>query len=134
MAICAYRYCRVEFKPKKVGTPFEQKFHTPTCRMREWALNHPRVVKNFTGNGKTFHHAKVEKSSVLQKTLDLLMRTEPTTIQIAEYTGSTRASSDVSELRANGFNILATYIGLSENGRKIHRYKLRSQDNENKIP
>jgi hypothetical protein len=123
MAECQYRHCRIEFEPKKKGTRFEQKFHTQTCRSREWMLNHPRITKKHTGNG-SFHHAKLEKSTVLQKTLELLKRTEPTTIQIAEYTGSTRASSDVSELRHNGFNILATYVGLSDNGRKVHRYKL----------
>jgi hypothetical protein len=37
---------------------------------------------------------------------------------------STRASSDVSEARAAGFNIFCQYVGKSESGRKVHRYHL----------
>lgn len=72
---------------------------------------------------RSFHHAKLDRSDVLKKTLDILRRTNPTTKEIQDYTGSTRASSDISELRANGVQIDAVYIG-TVNGKRISRYVL----------
>ena len=42
--ICAYRKCQKEFKPKKAG----QKFHTDSCRIKEWEILHPRRGKKAT--------------------------------------------------------------------------------------
>ena len=47
-----------------------------------------------------------------------------TTLEINEHCSSTRASSDVSELRANGVRVVMSYEGKTESGRKIHRYAI----------
>ena len=49
-----------------------------------------------------------------------------TTIDIYDYCYpmTTRPSSDISELRANGVKILTTYVGKSANGSKVWSYKL----------
>ena len=47
-----------------------------------------------------------------------------TTFEITVHCQTTRATSDVSELRANNVDIITAYEGENENGRKIHRYTL----------
>lgn len=74
-----------------------------------------------------FHFSKIENSVMLQRTLERLRIGPATTLEIAQYTGSTRPSSDISELRANGFTIDCEYVGKSEAGRKIYRYTLREK-------
>ena len=53
-----------------------------------------------------------------------------TTMQINNATQSTRASSDVSELRANGYGVEAEYVGTNTNGRRVYRYRLTSEPNQ----
>ena len=47
-----------------------------------------------------------------------------TPIEINEQCQTTRASSDISELRQNGVELQVDYAGLSASGRKIFRYSL----------
>jgi hypothetical protein len=74
----------------------------------------------------TFHHASAD-SERIQRVVNALRRAGDaglTPIQLNDLCGSTRASSDVSEARAAGFNIFCQYVGKSESGRKVHRYHL----------
>jgi hypothetical protein len=48
-----------------------------------------------------------------------------TPLELNQQCGSTRASSDLSELRQNGFNIEKTFDGTTEAGRKVWRYVLQ---------
>ena len=67
------------------------------------------------------------KSKRLQKVLMRLRwwgKTGMTTFEIGLRCNSTRPSSDISELRANGKRISCKYEGLSADGRKIYRYTL----------
>jgi hypothetical protein len=56
--------------------------------------------------------------------------TGATTLDINEHCASTRASSDVSELRANGQRVVMAYEGKTANGRKLHRYFLIEEKHE----
>ena len=47
-----------------------------------------------------------------------------TTIEINERCQTTRASSDISELRQNGVEVQVDFNGTSQNGRKVYRYSL----------
>jgi len=47
-----------------------------------------------------------------------------TPIEINAQCGSTRATSDLSELKQWGFNIEKTFDGTTEAGRKVWRYVL----------
>lgn len=47
-----------------------------------------------------------------------------TTMQLNEICSSTRSSSDVSELRACGVAVVCEYCGLTDNGRRLHKYYL----------
>ena len=73
----------------------------------------------------TFHHAS-KKSSRIRKIWTALKQSRLglTTMELAKRCNSTRPESDASELRANGVKVCCTYEGLSENGRKVYRYKL----------
>jgi hypothetical protein len=75
---------------------------------------------------RTFHFRKVEKSRVLQRTMALLKRGMwVTTREIMRASGSTRPSSDISECRANGFDITARYDTKDQRtGARIFRYRL----------
>ena len=77
-------------------------------------------------NVKTFHHSTLA-SPRLQKLLAFLTErgaAGATTLEITQHCLTTRASSDVSELVANGLTVTTGYEGKTEDGRKIHRYTL----------
>ena len=79
----------------------------------------------------TFHHGDVKKSHRLRQVLFWLILCDcrgdgrTTTMEILNACpDTTRPSSDISELRANGVKILTTYVGKSANGSKVWSYKL----------
>jgi hypothetical protein len=75
---------------------------------------------------KTFHHSKLT-SARLQKLLAYLQECGlrgATTLELCQRCITTRPSSDVSELRANGVQIETQFEGTNENGRRIYRYTL----------
>jgi hypothetical protein len=72
---------------------------------------------------KRLHTAKLDRSDVLQRTLAVLRKRFPTTLELAKATGSTRPSSDISDLRANGHTITSQYVGTVD-GKRIFRYYL----------
>ena len=75
---------------------------------------------------KTFHHSTLD-SPRLAKLLAFLRERGAqgaTTLEICQHCCSTRASSDVSEARANGVKFVEKYEGQNENGRRITRYFL----------
>ena len=77
---------------------------------------------------RSFHHGSLETPR-LKKLLDYLRlrgTQGATTMDIALACATTRASSDVSEARANGVEIMVIDEGLNENGRRITRFILRS--------
>jgi hypothetical protein len=47
-----------------------------------------------------------------------------TPIEINAICGTTRASSDVSELRQNGVDIEKEFLGTTPSGRKVFAYRL----------
>lgn len=47
-----------------------------------------------------------------------------TPIELNQICNSTRASSDLSELRQHGIPIEKSYDGTSQNGRRVYRYRL----------
>lgn len=74
----------------------------------------------------SFHAASLS-SPRLRKMLDALEAnpvTGCTTMTLCQWCDSTRASSDISELRRNGVPIEVTYEGKNQNGRRVYRYKL----------
>jgi hypothetical protein len=76
----------------------------------------------------TFHAARLEKSIRLRRVLAVLRgsrRSGITTLALNELAHSTRGSSDVSELRANGFVIECRPGGTTPDGLRIHRYHLQ---------
>ena len=48
-----------------------------------------------------------------------------TTLALNRLAHSTRSSSDVSELRTNGFEIACKFVGTTPDGLRIHRYHLQ---------
>lgn len=71
------------------------------------------------------HHATLERSARLQKTLDVLLDGEyHTTADIQRHTGSMAPGTDISELRANNIAIDPAKFIKKENGRSIYAYKL----------
>ena len=75
---------------------------------------------------KTFHHSSLS-SPRLAKLLAFLRECKArgaTTLQITQACTTTRASSDVSELRACGVKVVDKFEGTNENGRKVFRYFL----------
>jgi hypothetical protein len=113
--------CGIELKPDQVrwanGNACKNKFNNMARHKGQELLTRKT----------NFHFANAERSDVLQKTLAFLRQGPRTTIEITHHTGTTRASSDISELRANGYMIDCEYVGLSDNGKKIHRYILREE-------
>lgn len=73
----------------------------------------------------TFHHGTM-KSHRLKMVLQFLTGcyAGATTMDIMDHCCTTRPSSDISELRANGVKIESKRIGKSENGGQIWSYKL----------
>lgn len=75
---------------------------------------------------KTFHHSTLE-SPRLSKLMAFLRKCGArgaTTLEITQGCCTTRASSDVSELAANGVLILTRFDGTTDTGRRIYRYIL----------
>jgi hypothetical protein len=73
---------------------------------------------------KTFHAADVEKSKRLKNVLRALCdRAEHSTAELFGRTRNARVSSDISECRANGYNIVCRYLGL-RNERRVFTYRL----------
>lgn len=74
----------------------------------------------------TFHHSSLDSARIKKVHEFLKARgdTGATTIELTDACGTTRASSDCSELRANGVNVVAEYVGKSDAGRKVWRYKI----------
>ncbi len=73
-----------------------------------------------------FHHGSLDNQR-LKVVLDLLRSraaSGATTMEINTITNSTRASSDVSEIRHNGLEVVCVYEGRTQNNRKINRYYL----------
>lgn len=79
-----------------------------------------------------FHHGHLDDERI-QRVLRALRDAHDaglTTIQLGDITGSTRASSDVSEARAalrevnSPYEIQTDYVGLSPSGRRVFRYRL----------
>ncbi len=75
---------------------------------------------------KRWHYADAKKSSRLLATREILSRHSwKTTLEIQRYTGSTRPSSDISELRANGADIVCRFDHYNpQTGNKIYRYRM----------
>ena len=72
-------------------------------------------------------HAAPITSSRIQRVYQALKRAGSkglTTIRLGEICNSTRPASDASEARSNGIGIACDYLGLSDGGRRIYRYKL----------
>jgi hypothetical protein len=74
----------------------------------------------------TFHHSTLESPRLAK--LRAFLRAQgaagATTLQITQACTTTRASSDVSELRACGVAVVDRFEGTNENGRKVFRYFL----------
>lgn len=115
------RYCECGCEAKLTG---KQKRWAPGCGDLFWSnarkLGADKVRDN---RRKTFHFAPVENNPRLEKILARLKRGSATTVELTNDTGTTRASSDVSELRANGHVITCTYLKKAESGRKIFMYE-----------
>ncbi len=76
----------------------------------------------------TFHAGTVETSPRLSAVLVYLEECGSegaTTLAILQHCPTTRPSSDVSELRANGYTVDCQYVGKSSAGAKVHRYTLQ---------
>jgi hypothetical protein len=72
-----------------------------------------------------FHFAKIADSDRLKKMESAVMDRRPhTTFELGKLADSPRPSSDISELRKNGFVFNVQYQGKNENGRKIHTFQL----------
>ena len=82
---------------------------------------------------KTFHHSTLESPRIAKLLAHLEAKGEQgaTTLELCEQCISTRASSDVSELRACLVDsprwIETVFEGTNENGRRVHRYILRQR-------
>lgn len=73
----------------------------------------------------SMHAANPERSQRLSKTLMAVSRRGGcTTMELAKATGSVAPSTDVSELRQRGWNVLSSYEGRTKTGRKVYRYTL----------
>ena len=83
---------------------------------------------------RTFHHSTLDSSRIKKLLAFLESRGEQgaTTIEITSACQTTRASSDVAELRAclagTAKRIETIYEGENENKRRVHRYVLKSDE------
>jgi hypothetical protein len=78
----------------------------------------------------TFHAGHVEKSVRLKRVLQCLRdhrRFGITTLSLNRLAFTTRSSSDVSELRSNGYRIDCKFVGSTPDGLKVHRYHLKTR-------
>ena len=75
------------------------------------------------------HKADSEKSARLQRTLAVLegFPSGATTWDIQSLTSSMAPSTDISELRQNGYGIDCQYAGKTTTGRRIFRYILKGK-------
>ncbi len=74
--------------------------------------------------------AKLENSPRLQRALDALLRAGKnglTTFDLFVATGSMAVHSDVSEIRANGYDISCAMVGKNASGRRVYRYTLEGK-------
>lgn len=81
---------------------------------------------------KSFHAANSEKSRRLQKVLRTMrfhLKDGLTTIQISYLANTPRPTSDISELRANGYEFESRYEGMKD-GCKVTRFWLLGRDKE----
>jgi predicted transcriptional regulator with HTH domain len=141
--VCQYRFCDLPdklFPKKKEG----QRFCCNAHRYQEWTLLHPRMSEDAAkqvpldleiigrARGNIFDvliPKKVEnvksasrsRSHIKRKILELLMKSNPTTLEINTYSGSTRGSSDISELREQGFSCECIKCG------SVNRFKLTDE-------
>jgi hypothetical protein len=77
-------------------------------------------------NNKSFHHGNLE-SPRLKKLLDFLRQRGTagcTPFDIIANCGTTRPTSDISELRANGIAIDCEFERNTDTARKVFRYRL----------
>lgn len=77
----------------------------------------------------SMHLTKIQSSKRLQSIIGLLMergRYGATTKELHEISGSMATSTEISCIRAQGYDIKATYEGRSEAGSKIYRYVLNT--------
>jgi hypothetical protein len=77
-------------------------------------------------NTKSFHHGNLE-SPRLKKLLDFLRQRGTigaTPFDMIANCGTTRPTSDISELRANGVAIDCEFERHTETERKVFRYRL----------
>ena len=75
---------------------------------------------------KTFHHGNLE-SPRLAKLLEFLRQrgtTGCTPFDMIANCGTTRPTSDISELRANGIQIDTSFERNTDTGRKVFRYRI----------
>jgi hypothetical protein len=74
----------------------------------------------------TFHHSPLTSPRMVKLIAFLHERgaSGATTLEICQACCSTRASSDVSEARANGVRFVEKFEGTNENGRRVTRYFL----------
>jgi hypothetical protein len=85
--------------------------------MEQLNLNLFRLLKHH-------HGGSPQTSDRLRQTLLYLADGNwHTTLDIQSVTGSVAVSSDVGDLRKCGYNISCEYQGLTENKRKIYRYR-----------
>jgi hypothetical protein len=76
---------------------------------------------------KSFHHGKIVPGNRLWRVLRWLREAGQrgaTTIELNRFCRTTRASSDISELRRNAIDIVTQYVGKNRNGNKVYRYRL----------
>lgn len=74
----------------------------------------------------TFHHSTLD-SDRIQKVLAALRQAGDrglTTLELNQITGSTRSSSDCSELRYCGVDVYCSFEGTTGTGRRVYRYRL----------
>jgi hypothetical protein len=66
----------------------------------------------------------VEKNPRLQRLLSFLKSGPKTTIEIRYHMNSNAPSTEVSDLRQNGFDIRCNYLRVTNDGRKVYLYTL----------
>lgn len=120
----------------------QQRFKTGRCRMDWWSairrnaalgrglgelLNQKSGVR---GPGSVLkpagkmHKRNVVTNARLQRLLAFLQSGPKTTIEIRDHLNSTAASTEVSDLRHNGFDIRTHYLRRTSEGRKVYLYTL----------
>jgi hypothetical protein len=79
----------------------------------------------------TFHHGTLE-SQRLKNLLEFIRgrgRRGVTPMDMIANCGTTRPTSDISELRANGVAIYCDFERCTETGRKVFRYRVAEESN-----